>query len=449
MGKLFWTSCIGALCFVGLLWANKDGAVPRKTGGPFPSESVCTECHSGSFGSIPNRGPGSVDFSVQNYRPGETQRITVTVADPAQLRWGFQLTARPANNLNQQAGSFRASDNNAQVICDNDSLAPCPAGMLQFPTHTLAGTRRGTPRSASFTVDWTAPATDVGEIIFAGAGNAANGSDTELGDNIYTKQVRISAASAPALNPTISAGGVVGAGLSSPVVRNISANGIISIFGQDFFPAGQSKLVSGADLVGGRLPENLGGVCVEVGGQKARMFHVFPGQLNVQVPSLTGVGQMAVTVIASCGVAGSEKRSNAENVTVQTVAPEFFYFRGTDNRPRVAAINAVSFAAITGAAKRGDILAIYTTGLGRTNPAFEAGVLPGGIGATVEQVTVTLGSVQLAAADVLYAGVAPGLAGLYQINLRVPDAVADGDLPMALRIAGVSTPDGAFLTVGR
>src|SRR6185436_14149851 len=150
MGKLLWTSCIGAVCCVGLLWANKDGAQPRKTGGPFPSESVCGECHSGNFGNIANRGPGSVDFSVQNYRPGETQRITVTVADPAQLRWGFQLSARPANNQTQQAGSFQATDGNAQVICDNDRPAPCPAGMLQFPTHTLAGTRRGTRTSASF-----------------------------------------------------------------------------------------------------------------------------------------------------------------------------------------------------------------------------------------------------------------------------------------------------------
>lgn len=449
MGKLLWTSGVATVCFVGLLWANKDGALPRKSGGPFPSESVCTECHSGSFGNLPNRGPGSVDFSVQNYRPGETQRITVTVADPAQLRWGFQLSARPASDQTQQAGSFRATDSNAQVVCDNDTPAPCPAGMLQFPTHTLAGTRRGTRNSASFTVEWTAPATDVGDIIFAGAGNAADGSDTERGDNIYTKQVRISASAVLDLNPRISAGGVVGAGLSNPAVRNISANGIISIFGQDFFPAGQSKLVSGAALVDGKLPENLGGVCVEVGGQKARMFHVFPAQLNVQVPSLTGTGQMAVTVVVNCGVSGSEKRSDVENVTVQAVAPEFFYFRGTDNRPRVAAINAVTFAAITGAAKRGDILAIYTTGLGRTNPAFDAGLLPDKIGSTVEPVTVTLGGVQLAASDVLYAGVAPGLAGLYQINIKVPDAVADGDLPIAVRIAGVSTPEGAFLTVGR
>ncbi len=447
MSRLLLCGCIGAVVG-GLLWANKDGALPRKSGGPFPAESVCSECHSGAG---LNRGPGSVDFSVQPYTPGQAQMITVTVSDPNQMRWGFQLTARPASNFTAQAGSFRAADGNAQVICDNDTPAPCPAGMLQFATHTLNGTRRGTRNGASFTVEWTAPSSDIGEIVFAAAGNAANGNDQESGDNIYTKQIRVSAApGAPVLdlNPRISQNGVVGAGLSNPPVRIIAPNGIISIFGQDFYPAGQSKLVSGADLVDGKLPENLGGICVEVGGQRARMFHVFPGQLNVQAPSLSATGQVGVQVIVNCGVSGSERRSAVETATVQAVAPEFFYFRGVDNRPRVAAINAQN-APITGAARRGDIVALYATGLGRTNPAFEAGVLPPGIAPTVETVTVTLGGVQLAAGDVLYAGVAPGLAGLYQINIRIPEAVADGDLPITARIAGVSSPEGAFLSVGR
>jgi len=448
MRKLVWSVCVSAFSAV-LLWANKDGTQPRKTGGPFPAESVCSECHSHrQFGTGPNRdASGSIDFAVQSYRPGETQRITVTVNHPTQVRWGFQMSARPASNLTQQAGSFRATDANAQVICDNDTPAPCRTPeTLQFPTHTLAGTRRGTRGPVSWTIEWTAPSTNVGEIVFAAGGNAANGNDLESDDLVYTKTVRVSAGAVLDLNPRISQNGVVGAGLSNPPVRNVAANGIISIFGESFYPAGQNKLVSGTDLVNGRLPENLGGVCVEIGGQRARMFHVFPTQLNVQAPSLTATGQVPVEVIVNCGVTGSERRSNRETVTVQAVAPDFFYFRGADNRPRVAAINAVTFAAITGAARPDDILAIYSTGLGRTNPAFEAGVLPPGIGATVEPVTVTIGGIQ---AEVLYAGVAPGLAGLYQINLRVPANAPNGDLPIVARIAGVSTPEGAFLAVQR
>jgi len=447
MGKVFLISCIGVLTLTGLALANRDGAQPRKSGGPFPSESVCSECHSGQFGSVPNRGPGSIAFSVQEYRPGESQRITVTVSDPNQVRWGFQLTARPANNPTQQAGNFRAVDANTQVICDNDTPAPCPAGMLQFPTHSLAGTRRGTRNGVSFTVEWTAPSSDVGDIIFAGAGNAANGSDTEFGDNVYTRQVRISPGVLFDFTPRISQGGVVGAGLSSPPVRNIAPNGIISIFGESFYPAGQSRLVSGDNLVDGRLPDRMGGICVEIGGQRARMFHIFPTQLNVQVPSLTVTGQVPVEVIVNCGVAGSERRSNRETVTVQPAAPDFFYFRGADARPRIAAINAVTFQALTGGFNpEGLVVALYATGFGRTNPAFEAGVLPPGIGATVEPVTVTVGGIQ---AEVLYAGVAPGLAGLYQINLRIPGNVPAGDQPVVARIAGVATPEGAFLTIQR
>ena len=47
---------------------------------------------------------------------------------------------------------------------------------------------------------------------------------------------------------------------------------------------------------------------------------------------------------------------------------------------------------------------------------------------------------QLADSDVLYAGVAPNYAGLYQVNIRIPDNTPDGDIPVALNIDGISTP---------
>ena len=60
-----------ALAFPVALWSNRDGADPFKTGGPFPGEGLCVECHAGR----PNTGPGSVTFSVSNYRPNEKQKI--------------------------------------------------------------------------------------------------------------------------------------------------------------------------------------------------------------------------------------------------------------------------------------------------------------------------------------------------------------------------------------
>jgi len=383
------------------------------------------------------------------------QRIEVTISDPGAARWGFQLTARPASSLEQQAGSFRA-DGNAQVVCDMGN-PPCSVGMLQFPTHTLAGTRRGTRNSVTFAVEWTAPSSNVGNIIFAGAGNAANNNDAaDAADNIYFRQITVMPAAAGGPTPTISTGGVIGAGLSTPAVRQISANGIISVFGENFAPAGTARLVGSEDLVGGRLPANLAGVCVQVGDQMARMFHVFPNQLNIQVPTLAGAGNVPVQVITSCGGA-SEVRSNSETVVLQSAAPEFFFFaRNADGRNPIAAINAQTFGLIgapnliPGAtftpARPSDIVALFATGLGRTNPAVQAGELPPGIASTVDPVTVMVGS---ADAEVLYAGVAPGLAGLYQINIRIPASAADGDQPVTARIGSLATPAGAFLTVRR
>jgi len=82
------------------------------------------------------------------YTPGVKQRLLIELADATQRRWGFQLTARLESSLAEgQAGSLAAVDSNAQVICDNGRRGPCTsASVVQFATHTLAGTRNGTSR---------------------------------------------------------------------------------------------------------------------------------------------------------------------------------------------------------------------------------------------------------------------------------------------------------------
>jgi uncharacterized protein (TIGR03437 family) len=53
----------------------------------------------------------------------------------------------------------------------------------------------------------------------------------------------------------------------------------------------------------------------------------------------------------------------------------------------------------------------------------------------------------LDASSVLYAGVSPGTAGLYQVNIQVPANLADGDYPITLVLGSFSTPVGGFVTV--
>jgi uncharacterized protein (TIGR03437 family) len=57
-----------------------------------------------------------------------------------------------------------------------------------------------------------------------------------------------------------------------------------------------------------------------------------------------------------------------------------------------------------------------------------------------------LGGVTLAASDILYVGVSQN-AGLYQLNIRVPAGVANGDQSLVISIGGVSSPVSGIITV--
>src|SRR6266511_3457270 len=96
--KIFIGKTIAILSIVPvLIYAYAAGPDPGKSG--VPGESTCAEsgCHTG-VGL--NQGAGSVkiDAGGTTYAPGVKQRIKVTVSDPAQRKWGFQLTARLASN---------------------------------------------------------------------------------------------------------------------------------------------------------------------------------------------------------------------------------------------------------------------------------------------------------------------------------------------------------------
>ena len=89
--------------------------------------------------------------------------------------YGFEMTARLESNLsNGQAGDFTAGA--LQVVkCDNESPkgpAGCPANaQVQFITHT-----RPFPTN-TIQVQWTAPATNVGNVRIYIAANAVNASN--------------------------------------------------------------------------------------------------------------------------------------------------------------------------------------------------------------------------------------------------------------------------------
>lgn len=160
----------------------------RSTGSPIratgaPPGTNCTQCHTGTV----NSGPGSIKIefpSGGSYTPGNTYKVRVTVADPAAARWGFELTARMGADRTATAGRF-AIDNATTTQFSPGSTAG------EYVTHTSAGTAQGTSGSATWEVNWTAPAAGSGQVSFYAAGNAANNNGNNQGDQIYTTSLAI------------------------------------------------------------------------------------------------------------------------------------------------------------------------------------------------------------------------------------------------------------------
>ena len=257
--------------------------------------------------------------------------------------------------------------------------------------------------------------------------------------------------------PFIASGGIVGPGGSVPAVQAISPGGVVSIFGANFIAPANAHTVQTSDLVNGKIPTNLEGVCVNFGSTPAAMIGVYPNQLNVQVAALQP-GAVTVQLTVNCGTPQAVA-SNLAGVVVQTASPEFYSFKpdpiGGVNP--IAAVNATTGALIGPSgllpgvtmvpAKPGDVVQAYATGFGASTPSYGLGAIPGAAGALNSPYSLTLGGAAIPASDVIYAGISPCCAGFYQVDFKVPAGTPSGALPLVITIAGQASPANAYIEV--
>ncbi len=365
-----------------------------------------------------------------------------------------KLTPQTAAAMVITAGNNQKGNPGAQIALTvkvADSAAVAVAGIpvtfaVTTGAATLSASTATTAADGTASVTTTLGATAGPVTVTASASGVASVSFSLTVNQVIT-----------ILEPLINQGGVLGAGLSTPAQRTVAVNGIASVFGSNFAPPGTAVQVGDGDLVNGKVPTTLAGACVTVGGVKAPIFLVYPGQINFQIPTVTA-GPAAVQVTSSCGLA-NELKSNTDSITVQASAPEFFYLKpNTGGRNPIAARDAVSGAVIgaadlfpgggTAPAQPGEYVALYATSFGATNPAINPGdIPPAGLAKVTGSLKLTFGGRTIADAGILYAGIAPGFPGLYQLNFQVPTDMPEGDQAVVLTIGGASSPLGPFITV--
>ena len=417
------------------LFARSAGAPQGHSGAP--GDNVCTACHRSN--PDVNSGPGRVTVTFSDgstYTPGVAKKVTVTITDPNGRRWGFQASPRLASSPNNTgAGQVTPSDGNTQVIGTD--------GTRQWITHTSEGTRNGTAGPVSFEFNWAPPSSNVGDVDFYVAANAANGNANNQGDFIYTTKATVNPAGATAQRPTIRENGVASAATSN---AGVVAGSWVTIVGESFSSA--TRQWRDSDFVNGRLPTTLEGASVTINGKPAAISYVSPTQFNVQAPDDTATGNVAVVVKNGTG------ESTPRTVNLQAFSPAFFAFSPQQSKYAASVAPDGSYLgppALFGAdlttrrARPGETILLFGTGFGPTNPAVPAGqLLSGAPPRLANDVRITIGGM---AADVSFAGLSG--VGLYQFNVVVPPAVPDGDQAVVATINGVQSPAGIFLAVGR
>ncbi|MBZ5607868.1 MAG: hypothetical protein LAP38_06410 [Acidobacteriia bacterium] len=222
----------------------------------------------------------------------------------------------------------------------------------------------------------------------------------------------------------------------------IASNTWVTIFGSSLAPKTDDW---NSSIVGGVLPTSVDGVKVTIGGKPAYVYYLTSGQLNVLAPPDLSPGSADVTVTTNLGT------SPAFSTTVSDFSPAFFPWPGNQavatRQDFSLAVKPGTFAgANTVAAKPGDVIILWATGFGATNPPYPAGrATPSDATySTASTPTVTINNNSVI---VFGAALAPGSAGLYQIAIQVPNNLADGDYPIRAGIGNAQSPTGVVLSV--
>jgi uncharacterized protein (TIGR03437 family) len=175
------------------------------------------------------------------------------------------------------------------------------------------------------------------------------------------------------------------------------------------------------------LPTNLGNVEVVVGGRAAPLLYVSPTQINFQVSHrLETPGQsLAEIKVGGTTVGRAQVTALAGGPGVFVATDVNFQFITTD-RP----------------VRRGDPIIIFATGHGELTETPEDGAPApaANLITTKAKPRVTIGGIE---AEVLFSGLTPGLAGLWQINAVVPaDAPVGTNVPLVVAqgLTGAALP---------
>jgi uncharacterized protein (TIGR03437 family) len=165
----------------------------------------------------------------------------------------------------------------------------------------------------------------------------------------------------------------------------------------------------------------LAGITVQVNGLSAPVEAVTPGQINAQLPQ--NVYAVSPTMTVTVGFA--DGTTLTQPAAIASTAPALIAnLGGGANQAAAFHAGTTVFADANHPAVAGEVLETYGFGLGATTPFVQAGA-PAPF-SPLAQTRGTVIRIDGTPAQITYAGLVPGLAEVYQVNVVVPVGLAPG-----------------------
>jgi uncharacterized protein (TIGR03437 family) len=312
-------------------------------------------------------------------------------------------------------------------------LDPTGANML-FATRIGSGGRQ-TANPAGLAVDSAGDIYIAGNIIGQGLITTPGAFQTTSSDSLGCCYHGFVAKIAPTTAPQITVRG------SSVDVFNaatfqtggIAPNEFITLKGTGLGPA------TGASS---SMTTQLAGSSVSIGGKAAYLTYAQDGQINLLVPfNVSGLGSTTIQVEYN-GVKGNTVTvpviGSSPGIFTQSYGPGQVWMANQDG----------TFNSSSNPAPRNTYVAFWLTGQGLVNTTLADGTQPTGppYPSPMLPVSVSLGGVQIPAANVVFAGLV--YSGEVQINLLIPANVPTGSaVPLVVTIGDVSSRTDATVAI--
>ena len=383
--------------------------------------------------TVQKGGGATVTLTAASSMAANAYNGTITISnssfppDNKQIAVVLNVTTQPILETSSTALNFQiaqgANKQTATLAAINSGQ-----GMLTVSSVTAAATSSGT---------WLSAATVTG-------GFTVTADPTGLAPNVYTGTVTVASNAANAsvvipvqltveqsTPPVAYAGGVVNNGTFASG-EALAQGDIVAVFGDQF--------TYGDPAQAGSLPlqNTLGTVQVLVNGSAAPLYYVSPGQINFEIPIDAATGDGTVQIVRN------SQPGNQAYINIAPRAPRFLLLNGGPY-----AILTTPQGALTGIpgspVAAGDVVVIYTIGLGPTSPPVSSGTAsPSSPLAEIKVPTsVCFGTptpfFTPPCATPQFVGLTPGFVGLYQVNVQIPSGLKSGTTALTLTVDNVAS----------